>query len=165
MTLIKIDPLDQNLAFGARVLGLTPDALQDEAVRGQLRALFEDRGLIVFAEVEQTQQMHVALSEVFGALKEHPVRTVTRVDQQMLPGVIDMRHDPDDAQLVEVNGQLLSSWLPWHFDHCYNNELNRAGVLRAIVIAPEGGMTCFADGIELYQNFSPELRQGLEGEK
>jgi len=67
------------------------------------------------------------------------------------------------GQGSELGGRRLSSWLPWHFDHCYNNELNRAGVLRAIEIAPEGGLTGFCDGIDLYKALSPELRARIEG--
>ena len=60
--------------------------------------------------------------------------------------------------------ELLSQWLPWHFDHCYNDELNRAGVLRAVEIPPDGGMTGFVDGIALYAAVSPEVRDRIEGE-
>jgi taurine dioxygenase len=80
-----------------------------------------------------------------------------------MPGVIDMRCEPNGAGVVEIEEKRLSQWLPWHFDHCYNNELNRAGVLRALEIPPEGGMTGFADCIELYNAVSPELRDKLEG--
>jgi taurine dioxygenase len=73
-----------------------------------------------------------------------------------------MTHNPNDSTLVEIDGKVLDHWLPWHFDHCYNNELNRAGVLRAIDISAEGGLTGFADGIQLYQSFSPELRAMAE---
>jgi taurine dioxygenase len=121
--------------------------------------------MIVFENVEPTSQMHVDISNVFGPLKDHPVATVPRVDQDMMPGVIDMTYNPEDPNLVEINGKQLVTWLPWHFDHCYNNELNRAGVLRAIDIPPEGGLTGFADGIDLYKKFSPELRQRIEGHK
>jgi taurine dioxygenase len=65
--------------------------------------------------------------------------------------------------VVEIEGRQLGQWLPWHFDHCYNNELNRAGVLRAIEIPTEGGMTGFADGIQLYRALSPELLRSIEG--
>jgi taurine dioxygenase len=99
---------------------------------------------------------------VFGPLKDHPVPSVARVDPNTMPGVIDMAHNPSDTTIVELNGKRVSQWLPWHFDHCYNNELNRAGVLRAIDIPAEGGMTGFADGIELYKSFSPELRRKIE---
>jgi taurine dioxygenase len=66
--------------------------------------------------------------------------------------------------MVQVGGRLLSQWLPWHFDHCYNNELNRAGVLRAVEVPADGGMTGFVDGIALYQAIDPEIRQRIEGE-
>ena len=69
----------------------------------------------------------------------------------------------DEAGIVEVDGRTLSNWLPWHFDHCYNNELNRAGVLRALHIAPERGLTGFVDGIQAYDAMSPALLEKIEG--
>ncbi len=163
MSSITVSPLRDDLGFGTRVSGVTQELLQDGAVREQLNELFQDRGLIVFENVEPSGRMHVAISNVFGPLKDHPVAAVKRVDQDTMPGVIDMRHDPDHAGIVEIEHQRLSQWLPWHFDHCYNNELNRAGVLRALEIPPGGGMTGFADCIELYNAISPELRSRIEG--
>src|SRR6201996_7877224 len=158
----EVRELRADLPFGARISGLKRDTLGDPEVRSHINLIFEDRGLIVFENVEPTSRMHVALSNVFGALKDHPVPTVGRVDQDQMPGVIDMTHNPSDSTLVELDGKVLDHWLPWHFDHCYNNELNRAGVLRAIDISAEGGLTGFADGIQLYQSFSPELRAMAE---
>ncbi|CAN7272710.1 TauD/TfdA family dioxygenase [Phenylobacterium sp. LjRoot225] len=163
MASIRVSALQEDLAFGARISGATLDNISDEAVRAQINEVFEDRGMIVFEDVEPSGQMHLAISNVFGPLKDHPVKTVARVDADAMPGVIDMRHDPDNAILVELEGKQLAQWLPWHFDHCYNNELNRAGVLRAIDIPPEGGMTGFADGVELYQAIPRELRDQIEG--
>jgi taurine dioxygenase len=160
---IEVRPLQDDLSFGARVRGVTDETLAEEAVRQRLRDVFEERGLIVFEAIEPSSRMLVAVSNVFGPLKDHPVPAVQRVDQEAMPGVIDMTHDPEKAGVVEIDGVRLSSWLPWHFDHCYNNELNRAGVLRAIDIAPEGGRTLFTDGIDLYGRFSPELLQRIEG--
>lgn len=161
--MIKVTDLREDLPFGSRVSGVTYESLEDEALRSDLNRLFEERGLIVFEDVEPSGRMQVALSTVFGPLKDHPVPAVARVDADTMPGVIDMRHDPETAGIVEIDGKRLSQWLPWHFDHCYNNELNRAGVLRAITIPPEGGMTGFADGIQLYKQFPAELRRRIEG--
>lgn len=163
MASIAVRPLRDDLPFGARITGVTQDVLQDEAVRRQINDVFEDRGMIVFEDMEPSQRMHVELSNVFGPLKDHPVPSVDRVDQEMMPGVIDMRHNPEEGGVVEIEGRRLSSWLPWHFDHCYNNELNRAGVLRAVEIPPEGGLTGFADGVELYRNFPKDLLARIEG--
>jgi taurine dioxygenase len=163
MASMEISALQKDLSFGVRIRGVTRELLKDESVRKDINGLFESKGMIVFEEVEPTSQMHVALSNVFGPLKEHPNAAVTRVDRDGLPGVIEIRSKPGDGGLVELGGKRMSQWLPWHFDHCYNNELNRAGVLRAIEIAPEGGMTGFADGIDLYKAISPELRNRIEG--
>lgn len=161
MSSITVSPLQEGLPFGARISGVTQQTLGDEAVRRQLREVFEDRGMIVFENVEPSAKMQVAISEVFGPLKDHPVKTVERLDQETMPGVITIRTDPE-ACIVEIDGQPLITWQPWHFDHSYNNELNRAGVLRAEVIAPEGGLTAFADGIQIYSAMSPELRAKAE---
>jgi taurine dioxygenase len=165
MTSIDVKPLQQGLGFGARIRGVTFATLDDEAVRRQINEVFQDRGLIVFEDVEPTPQMHLAISDVFGPLKEHPVPSVVRVDGDSMPGVIDMQTTPEAGSIVEIDGKQLASWLPWHFDHCYNNELNRAGVLRAVDVAPEGGLTGFADGIALYNDFPLELRKRIEGRK
>jgi taurine dioxygenase len=160
---LDVRPLRDDLKFGARIGGLARDALADEAVRAELNQVFEARGLIVFEDVEPSAQMHAALSNVFGPMKDHPSKAVPRVDQDSMPGVIDMASKAHEEGAIRVGGKKLISWLPWHFDHAYNNELNRAGVLRAIDIPPEGGLTGFVDGIELYRLLSPSLREAIEG--
>jgi taurine dioxygenase len=160
---LTVSSLRDDLAFGARIEGVTRAMLEDEAVRDEINRVFEDRGLIVFSDVEPSGAMHVALSNVFGPLKDHPSKAVPRVDQDSMPGVIDMTCEPNEEGGIRIGGKTLVSWLPWHFDHAYNNELNRAGVLRAIDIPPEGGLTGFVDGIELYNLLSPELRKRIEG--
>ncbi len=164
MSDISVKPLQDDLPFGVRVTGVCRGNVTDPAVVAQLNRLFEEKGMIIFEDMEESPEMHVALSNVFGPLKDHPVKSVDRVDQGLMPGVIDMNHNPETCGIAEVEGKQLSSWLPWHFDHAYNNELNRAGVLRAIDIAPEGGQTGFADGIQIYNDMSPEVRDKLVDE-
>jgi taurine dioxygenase len=129
--------------------------------------VFEDRGMIVFENMEATSKMQVALSKVFGPLKDHPTKSTPRDSDTEDLGVIDMHYKPATDPyavegLVELNGQRLARYSPWHFDHCYNNELNRAGVLRAPINAPVGGRTGFVDGIEMYKQFPKALRDRLE---
>ncbi len=162
MASIEVKPLREDLSFGARVSGVTFQTLKVPAVRQELKQVFEDRGLVVFEDVDQSSEMHLAISDVYGPLKDHPVPNVARVDADAMPGVIDMSYGPKNAGIVEIKGKPLLHWLPWHFDHCYNNELNRAGVLRAVIVPPEDGLTGFADGIELYEAISPELRDQIE---
>ena len=163
MSALQIGPLGAGFSFGARVRGVELGALDDPAVRARLCALFEERGVIAFEGVDPSARMHVALSNVFGPLKEHPSPAVPRVDEDSMPGVIEMRAEASEDSLIELGGRRIAHWLPWHFDHCYNDQLNRAGVLRAIEIPPEGGLTGFADGIDLYRALPPGLRQQIEG--
>ena len=164
MSTLDVRPILDDPPFGARVGGLTQDRLADPEVRAELNALFEERGLLVFEDVEPTPEMQVALSTVFGPLKDHPSKATPRVGDGELLGVIEIRHEPGEGGVVRVDGRLLSQWLPWHFDHCYNDQLNRAGVLRSVEAPPEGGRTRFVDGIALYDALSPELRGRIEGE-
>ncbi|MDE2405997.1 MAG: TauD/TfdA family dioxygenase [Sphingomonadales bacterium] len=164
---VTIGELGPQYDWGARVRGVTRDNLADESLRERLRALFVARGFIVFEDVEPSPQVQVELSKVFGPLKDHPTRNVPRADPDLAEGVIDMQHHPRDMQghlhgIVEVDGKRVISFLPWHFDHSYNDELNYAGVLRAVASAPEGGRTGFADGIAIYNRLPADLRARIE---
>jgi taurine dioxygenase len=167
MTGIRIRDLGGDFSFGARVEGVTWDNLYDEELRAELNRLFEDRGVIIFENMEPSSKMHVELSKVFGPLKDHPTKTVPRAAGDLEKGVIDMHRMPSEFDktlhgVTVVEGKPMVAFIPWHFDHTYNDELNRAGVLRAVVSAPEGGRTGFADGIELYNDFDPALRARIE---
>lgn len=166
---IKVRDLKQGLSFGSRIEGVNWETLADEGVRAEINRVFEERGMIVFEGMEGTAKMHVALSTVFGPLKDHPTKSTPRDDaaEDLGPGVIDMHYKPggdlkEVEGLVEIDGKVLARFSPWHFDHCYNNELNRAGVLRAPINAPVGGRTGFMDGVELYRKFPKALRDRLE---
>ncbi|MDG2004552.1 MAG: TauD/TfdA family dioxygenase [Novosphingobium sp.] len=168
MTSIRIRNLPGDFNFGARVDGVTWDNLYDEDLRAQLNQLFEDRGVIIFENMEPSSKMQVELSKVFGPLKDHPTKTVPRAADDIEEGVIDMHRLPEEVDeslhgVTVVNGEPQVAFIPWHFDHTYNDELNRAGVLRSVVSAPERGRTGFADGVELYKDFDPDLLARIEG--
>ncbi|MDH6243930.1 TauD/TfdA family dioxygenase [Mycobacterium sp. OTB74] len=162
MSSIHVKPLRDDLSFGARVTGVTLATLEQREVRDRLRRVFQERGMILFEGVEPDGQLQVEISKVFGPLKDHPVPTVPRVGGVLHPGVIEIGQPPREGNIVEIDGKEVTSWLPWHFDHCYNNELNLAGVLRCVTGVSEGGETGFADGIGLYKMLSPELLRQIE---
>jgi taurine dioxygenase len=162
MALSDVRPLREDLPFGVRISDLARAQVQDAAIRREIEALFVRHGMIVFEDVEQSDEMQLAISTIFGPLKEHPVKAVSRVDSDRLPGVIEIRSEPGRG-VVEVDGRRVSHWLPWHFDHCYNDELNRAGVLRSVKRVADGGITGFLDGIALYNAFPADLLARIEG--
>ena len=75
MTAINVRNLKDDLSFGSRVDGVNWETLADDAVRAEINRVFEERGMIVFENVEPTSAMQVALSKVFGPLKDHPTKT------------------------------------------------------------------------------------------
>ncbi|WP_251081211.1 TauD/TfdA family dioxygenase [Frankia sp. Mgl5] len=158
---ITVGPLQDDLPFGARITGVTQRALEDQAVRQEINEVFEARGMIVFEGLESSTQLQVTLSEVFGPLKDHPSKDVARVDADRWPGVIEIAAGPDMC-IVEIDGRPLVTWQPWHFDHCYNDELNRAGVLRAVTIAPDDGLTGFADGMQIWNDLPADVREMID---
>jgi taurine dioxygenase len=162
MSPLTVDVIRDDIGFGARVAGVTRDVCGADDTRAELNELFERYGLLVFSDVDPEPSMQVAVSTVFGPLKDHPSQATPRAGGEL--GVIEIRHEPNEGGKVCLNGVELSQWLPWHFDHCYNDELNRAGVLRSVETPPDGGRTGFVDGIALYQAIAPELRDRIEGE-
>ena len=154
---IDVRPLSDDLSFGARIVGVTRDNSKQPEVRRQINDVFTDRGMIVFEEVEPTNAMQVALSEVFGELEDHALSDVPMADDA-IRGMTDFTYE----DIFEVDGRELSGFVPWHFDACYTNALNRGGILRALVISPEGGLTGFADGVQLYDAIDPALRDRFE---
>ena len=155
-------PLKEALPFGASVTGVTRNSLKSEDVRAQLLDIFERRGVLVFENMESSAELQMELSRVFGPLREHAMKGTPRVDDGAMAVVLDLNFHPDEADIYEVDGRQLSGWINWHYDACYTNKLYRAGLLRAIAIPDDGGMTGFADGIQLYQAISPSLRAQFE---
>jgi len=163
---VTIRDLGPEHSFGSRVSGVNWDNINNEDLRQQMRDLLVERGVIVFEDMEPSPTMQVELSKIFGPLKDHPTKSTKRADPSLDPGIIDMEHKQEDMTtdhgLTEVNGEKVISFLPWHFDHTYNDELNYAGVLRAVAWAPEKGRTGFADGIQIYNDLPPDLIRRIE---
>jgi taurine dioxygenase len=168
MATLDIRDLGPGHSFGSRVTGLGWDNIEDEALREELRQLFRERGVIVFEEMEPSPSLQVELSRIFGPLKDHPTKSTPRADPSLDPGIIDMHAPPREPDghnhglVRKQDGTIVKSFIPWHFDHTYNDELNYAGVLRAVSWAPEKGRTGFADGIDIYKKLSEDMKRRIE---
>jgi taurine dioxygenase len=162
MTGIVERPLRDDLSFGARVMGIAQGNVRDEAVRRQINDIYERRGLIVFEDVKPSEEMHLAVSDIFGPMRHHAMNATPRVAAGASSSLLDLNCHPGEADVFQVDGQIRAGWVAWHYDACYTSKLYRGGVLRALEIPPAGGMTGFADGIQLYQAISPEIRAKFE---
>lgn len=154
-------PLSQDLAFGRLVTGLRPDDLDSMEVRGELKRLWIEHGLLVFRGSPATPEFQVALSEVFGDLQVHPVASFRHPENDKL---IRITTNPqgEDEDLVEVDGKVVCGWIPWHKDIIFTERLNHGGILRATKIVSSGGETGFVDQIDAYARLSPEMKQTVD---
>jgi taurine dioxygenase len=158
MTGISVRPLSDDLPFGARIGGVTLENSTDENVRREIARVFTERGMILFEGMEPSNATQMAVSRIFGEPQVYALTDVVESSDKVDTGVVGLEY----GDVFEVDGVELVSWLPWHFDACYTDKLNRGGVLRALTIPSEGGLTGFADGIQLYQAIDPELRDRFE---
>lgn len=161
MPALRTEPLSNDHPFGVRLFGVASANIQDAEVRAEIRQVFEKDGVILFADAEPSAEMHLALSGVVGPLQTHAYKGVPLVDEN-LPGLIAITSRPESCDVFLVDGQRLSSWIPWHFDACYTARLNRGAVLRALEVPAFGGMTGFADGIQMYNALPPEIRAQMD---
>lgn len=162
MSEIRTQPLDDNLSFGARVTGIGWDNVKQPEVRSQINGLLVKYGVLVFSGVESTSEFQVELSSIFGPLRNHVMANVPRADVGAAATLMELASSPEQHDEYEVDGMRLSGVTPWHTDACYSPEIYRGGLLRALELPPEGGLTGFADGIQLYQAISPDLREKFE---
>lgn len=149
MAELGITQLSKDHPFGARISGVNREALKDEATCRQLRDVFEDRGMIVFEDIEQSEDMQFALSDVFGPPQVYAIKDLS-IEPGKRQGVINIGAQAGKGTIVEFGGTRRAGHVPWHFDACYVEKLNRAGLLRVVTSPPEGGRTGFADGIQMY---------------
>ncbi|MDG2002010.1 MAG: TauD/TfdA family dioxygenase [Novosphingobium sp.] len=163
MSRLDIRPLTPDHSFGARISGITWETVEDEAVRQQVRDCFEVSGVIIFEDIEPSTEMQVAVSKIFGPLRDHVIKNMNRIDAPNVPGLVSIGSRPGEGTIVEVGGKQLADYVPWHFDACYTEQLNRAGLLQIVEQSADGGETGFADGVQIYNALSPEWREIAEG--
>jgi len=159
MSAIKIEPLDGSLSFGCQVHGLNADNVTDASVRQAISEAFDRHGMILFTEMDRTDELQMAVSSIFGPPQDYAFHGKVQVDPKAAQGLVEFNYE---GNIVEADGKPIVGWVPWHFDACYSPTLNRGGVLRALEIPTEGGLTGFADGIQLYNAISPQLRAQFE---
>ena len=163
MTGIAIGPAQAGLDFVARVAGVNLDNLRDAELRARLVEALEQHGVLVFEDMEQSSEMLLELSSVFGPLKDHAMQAVSRADDEgVMANVMELDFPAEDSDLYEIEGKVLAGYIPWHYDACYTKELYRGAALRCLTIPPEGGRTGFADGIQLYRDLPGRLRDRFE---
>jgi taurine dioxygenase len=158
-----LSPLPGQSKFGVVVTGFQPEMLDDPQVRKDLYDLWIDKGVVVFRELSG-HDIHIKLSYVFGEPEEHPLlRGVDMPRESKL--IVDIEFDGGEemGNLYEVDGEARGSWLPWHSDSIYTDQINHGGILWSIKVPERGGETGFIDQIAAYEAMPDDLKERIEG--
>lgn len=161
-----VDPLPDHACFGAIVTGLTEAMLTDEAVRAALRALWIDKGLLVFrglnGEGISSGDTHMRLARAMGTPGEHPMQRKPGTDpavQHPTPVFFDRDKGSD---IYVVDGVAWGGHQPWHTDWIYMDEIARGGMMAPVILPGSGGDTGFIDQIEAWETLPAHLKARAE---
>lgn len=157
----SVDPIAEGKPFGGIVTGLSVDALDDPHVGQSLRELWDERGVLVFRGLPSDPDTHMRLSACFGDIEAHPHNP----GRKGVPlAIADVYAGDEDGDIYDLgDGDLRVGWLPWHFDLCYSDKINRGGILRAVELPPAGGKTGFIDLIQAWTVLPEDLQRRVEG--
>jgi len=161
MTNLKWSPIASG--FGARLHELDIAAPIPPGTAEALRALWNERGLLLFRGQEIDDAAQVRLTEVFGQALVHKASDSHLAKQRELIPIAYSPEEPSETLTYEVNGRKLANWQPWHCDTIYTEEIERGGMLRAIEVPAEGADTGFVDRAQSWDRLPDDLRQEAEG--
>ena len=142
---MEIRPLTGTL--GAEITGVDMAAV-DDATRDDLRKAFLDHKVLVLRDQHVTTEDHIAFGRLFGELEVHPF--IEDVDAH--PEIVVL-HSTEDNQFVASG---------WHSDVTWREEPSMGSVLRATILPPVGGDTCFADATAAYDRLSDEWKERVD---
>lgn len=126
---------------------------KDELLSGdyatELRDLLEERGVLVFPQVNFTDEEQLAFTGTMGTVGHE--RTGEELTTISL--------DPEKSSAVEY----LKGSIYWHLDGTMQDKPIFASLLSAKVMPPEGGCTEFANTYAAYDALSDEEKKQLDG--
>lgn len=123
-------------------------ALLDGSLAGEIRALLEQRGVLVFRGYDMTDAEQLQFARTLGTPRHEHGTDITMVSS-------DKGKSPIFAEYTE--GTYF-----FHFDDTYMQYPALASVLRACAVAPKGGQTEFANTYAIYDDLPQTERDYLD---
>ena len=148
--------------FGVEVHDVDLRDVTADRMYPALRALFERRSLLLFAEQHLDDREHLAFGRLFGPIED---RSNTRMDGEprISYGVSNETedggvYDEDDLRLLGLKANML-----WHTDSTFLPTPALANVLQARVVPQKGGATEFVSTRAGFRALEPAMQQRLRG--
>ncbi|MGE0717650.1 MAG: TauD/TfdA dioxygenase family protein [Alphaproteobacteria bacterium] len=146
--------------FGAEVIGVDLDQVEDEGVRRRLEHLWWKHQVLLFRGLDTADEKRLTgLSKVFGRLEIHS-RT-----EYLSPTVPELLYVSNMKEGNRSIGVLGDGEADWHTDQVYRPTPALGSLLAAAIVPPEGGNTSFADMYRAYETLPEKTKKRIDGLK
>ena len=143
---------------GVEVSGFDINEPITEKIKTQLKSLWYEHGILVFRNQDINPVKQIEFSRIFGDLELHPLK-VTQNDEH--PELFELKNGGlmDKFQTAFYKGEEIVGRLDWHMDLHYTGRPNHGALLRAVVVAKEGGLTGFGDLAKAYDALDDKTKK------
>lgn len=139
--------------FGAEVVGLDLSGPLDPDTVPRLRALFDERLVLLFRDQRLSPEAHIAFSRSFGTLEIHVLDEYHASRHREIFVLSNVGPDGRPNHVHPDRGTLV-----WHTDASWQRRPARATLLYADAVPRAGGHTLFADTLSAFEALSAEDR-------
>jgi alpha-ketoglutarate-dependent taurine dioxygenase len=138
--------------IGSRILNSKEELLSGE-FSAEIRELLEARGVLVFPEINFTNEEQIAFTKTLGTFA--PERAGG--DEEITKITLDVKENPSSAEYLKGS-------LYWHIDGTRNDVPILASLLSCRVPSPKGtGNTGFCNTYAAYEDLPEEKKAELDG--
>lgn len=124
------------------------DTLLSGSIAQELRALLEQRGVLLLRGLDMTDEQQLRFAKTLGKPRNEHGTDITKVSA--------------DKSKSPVFSEYTKGTYFFHFDDTYMEYPALASVLRARVLAPEGGQTEFSNTYAIYEDLPAEEQAFLD---
>jgi len=146
---------------GVEVSGFDIKEPLSDTIQNELRALWDEHGLLLFRNQDITPERQIEFSRTFGPLALHPLKA-TRSEANPELFVLENGGENDRFQTAIYKGEAIVGRLDWHMDLHYTGRPNRGALLRAIELPSSDGLTGFGDLAKAFDALDEETKALLE---
>ena len=139
--------------IGSRILNSKEELLSGELGR-DIRELLEQRGVLVFPEIDFTDEEQVAFTKTLGTFA--PEMTDTAGGEKVHKITLDVKENPSSAEYLKGS-------LYWHLDGTMNQVPILASLLSCKKTSDWGGNTGFCSTYAAYDALPDERKAELDG--
>ena len=148
-TLTRMSHEEIKPVIGSRILN-TKEELLSGTIGAEIRALLEERGVLVFPEINFTDEEQIAFTKTLGTFApEH------RGGEEIHKITLDVKENPQSAEYLKGS-------LYWHIDGTMNDVPILASLLSCKVPATWGGNTGFCNTYAAYEALPEDKKAEYE---